>query len=62
MKSFLSFKLPEEQEEFESALNGSKYKGALEDLDNWLRGLAKYQDQETVSIEEVRQKLRELDV
>jgi cupin superfamily acireductone dioxygenase involved in methionine salvage len=56
----LEFQLPEEREEFELAQNGHKYKFALNDFDNWLRGLAKYEDKDVVSINEARDKLREL--
>ena len=32
MKATLSFNLPEEQEEFENAVNGSKYKWKMDDI------------------------------
>ena len=44
MKGILEFSLPEENEEFELAQNGFKYKIALDDMDNWLRGKIKYGD------------------
>jgi hypothetical protein len=59
MKATLEFELPMEREDFELAQNGHKYKIVLEDYDDWLRSLAKYQDKTEVSIEEARKKLRE---
>ena len=59
MKGILVFKLPEEQDAFDDAQKGTSYLCALEDMDNWLRQLSKYTDQETVTIDEARQKLRE---
>jgi hypothetical protein len=60
MKGILEFQLPEDQESFEYAQNGILYSMVLDDLDNWLRSKFKYEDQETISIEEVRSKLGEL--
>lgn len=59
-KATLTFSLPEEQEEFKLAQNGSLYSVAIYDLDNWLRGLIKYQDIEDIKVEEVRGKLQEI--
>lgn len=55
----LVFKLPAERSEFETAQNGGRYQSALSDIDNWLRALAKYEGKETVTIEDVRAKIRE---
>lgn len=42
-KGILEFNLPEEQEEFEQAQNGWKFKVALQEIDNeLLRSLVKY--------------------
>lgn len=64
MKAYLSFKLPEEKEEHELALNGAKYKYALDEMDEYLRKILKYDDTITTDKEsiykEVRDKLREL--
>jgi hypothetical protein len=56
----LIFKLPEETEDFELAQKAVCYKIALEDLDNWLRGIIKYTEQETINVQEVRDKLHEI--
>lgn len=59
-KASLSFILPEEQDDFNYAKNGVKYYLVLEELDNWLRAKMKYEDKESISIDEVRKQLREL--
>ncbi len=60
MKGVLEFNLPEDEEDFYYAQNGILYSIVLEDLDNWLRNKVKYEDQETISIEEVREHLTKL--
>ena len=62
MKGILEFNLsePGEREDFELAQNGYKYKLAIDDFDEWLRKLYKYEDKTEVSIEEARAKLREI--
>lgn len=42
MKAVLKFKLPEQREQFEASYNGSKYKSAIWDYDQWLRSEMKY--------------------
>lgn len=42
MKGVLEFNLPEEQKEFNLAQNGGYYKAVLDDLDNLLRNVIKY--------------------
>lgn len=62
MRGALTFKLPEEQEDFLIAQNGIKYKIALQDLDNWLRSKLKYaemSDQEHEIYNSCRSKLHE---
>lgn len=46
MKAILKFNLPEENEEFETASNGWKYKLILWNLDGHLRSKIKYEDLE----------------
>ena len=60
MEVTLKFKLPEEREEYEAYYNGPSDSAALDELDNWLRGLWKHTDQENISIEEVRKRIWEL--
>lgn len=60
MKGLLEFNLPDDEESFYYAQNGILYCIVLEDLDIWLRNKAKYEDQETISIAEVREYLSQL--
>jgi len=38
----LEFDTTEEQEEYYNAINGDNYRYLLQDLDNWLRDITKY--------------------
>lgn len=60
MKATLIFNLPEEKEDHLDALRGSSLKWAIEEFDQWLRQLRKYQDKEVVDIDEARAKLHEM--
>jgi len=42
MKAILQFTLPEEQEEFEAAQDGWKYRRIITDMDEHLRSIVKY--------------------
>ena len=42
MEAILKFNLPEEQVEFEEAINAGKYYSVLWDLDQYLRNFVKY--------------------
>jgi len=42
MKAILEFNLPEDQSDFDLAVNGAKAKVALWDMDQWLRSQTKY--------------------
>jgi len=44
MKAVLQFQLPEENEDFEAAFNGHKYKRAHWDFDQLLRSEMKYKE------------------
>lgn len=57
-KAILEFNLPEDENEFIFAKNGIKYSIVLDDLDNWLRGKTKYEDIDTITIDEVRSKMK----
>lgn len=62
MRAILAFKLPQEQAEFDAAVNGSLAKAVLWDIDNRLRGLLKHGDpsEETARLaEEIRQMIHE---
>lgn len=60
MRANLSFKLPEDRSEFQDAQDGTALRIALQEYDNWLRGMIKYEDKEMISTEEARKKLHEL--
>lgn len=63
MRVTLSFKLPEEQEEFELAQKAGHLSGVIDNLDNYLRSKIKYEDHpEAIHAiyEEIRSKLWEL--
>jgi len=59
-RAALYFKLPEEQDEHMSAVNGASYKFCIQDLDEKLRRLMKYEDAQSISIDEVRKMIVEL--
>jgi len=42
------------------AISAWKWRSAYQDMDNWLRALQKYEDIDTVKVDEARAKLREL--
>lgn len=56
----LKWKLPQEQQEFHDALNGTNYSIILSELDNWLRNKDKYEDQPKISVASVRAELLRL--
>ena len=60
MRAQLTFKLPEEQIEHMHAMQGTAYSIIINDLDQWLRQEQKYQQRESIPVEEVRDRLREL--
>lgn len=63
MQATLNFQLPEETDEHFQAVNGAKAFCCLDDLDNHLRGILKYQErpvEEAKIYQEIRDKLREL--
>jgi len=62
MKSVLEFDLPEENDDFLSAINGWKYNAIIFDLQNWLRSKYKHEDlteQEYDLIEKIREYIAE---
>ena len=59
MKATLEFSLPEETTEHRNALNGAKYILAAQEFDTFLRNKNKYEDIESLTIQEVRKALRD---
>ena len=66
MKATLEFNLPEDQPDFDLAVNGAKAQVVLWEMDQWLRAQYKYMPDEEYSEEryrtneECREQLREL--
>ena len=65
MKATLEFNLPEEQSDFDLAVNGAKAQSSLCDMDQWLRSQTKYapddiSDDTFEAFELCREKLREI--
>ena len=66
MKAILEFNLPEDQHDFELAVNGTKAQVALWEMDQWLRAQYKYMPDEEYSkdkyetFEKCREQLREI--
>ena len=56
----LIFKLPEEREDFELAQNAWKYKAMIDDIENKLRSWSKYEDMDTVTVDELRKIINDL--
>ena len=64
MKAVLKFNLPEDQNEFEFAIEGNKWWGVVWDMEQWLRSKTKYasddmSDDTYKAFEECREQLRE---
>jgi hypothetical protein len=63
MKASLRFNLPEETTEHQTALDGSKWKAVVEQMDETLRQKLKYEDlteEDDELIAEIREELRSL--
>lgn len=66
MEAILKFNLPEDQDDFDLAVNGAKAQVALWEMDQWLRSQYKYMSDEEYSkdkyetYEKCREHLREL--
>lgn len=57
MKITLEFDGFEEQEDYNNALNGWKYKAIVNDIRQMIRSKEKYTEEETISLDELRQYL-----
>ena len=66
MEAILKFNLPEDQQDFDLAVNGAKAQVALWEMDQWLRAQYKYMPDEEYSkdkyetFEKCRDQLREI--
>ena len=59
-KGKLIFDLPEEQDEFEQAYNGPKWRSMVQQLDNRLRDELKYNESLTIDRREAYEHVRQL--
>lgn len=59
MKAILEFDLPEESVDHQLALHGIDLKIAIDEFDNYLRGLIKHEEKYTIETQAVRDKLWE---
>lgn len=61
MKATLTFKLPDEMTEYNSAVHGAEYRCALNDINEYLRSQVKYNtklnDEQVQVIERIREEL-----
>jgi len=57
VKVILEFNGLEEQEEYQNALNGWKYRAIVNDIRQMIRSKEKYTEEETISLVELRQYL-----
>lgn len=64
MKAILEFSLPEDQSDFDLAVNGAKAQSALWEMDQYLRNELKYSDDRSFEdlklLQELRDQLREI--
>ena len=56
MKAKLTFNLPEEQEEFNDAINGNAFKAVIWELNQWMRSQIKHGD----LADDVHEKVQEI--
>jgi len=63
MEAILKYNLPEDNQEFQTAVNGNKYKWVIQEVDQYLRSEIKYNDKLSndtcKAFELVRDKIRE---
>lgn len=61
MEAVLKFNLPEEDLDFYNAINGTKFKVVLHEIDNHLRSIVKYSEDESKAdiAQNIREKLHE---
>jgi len=55
MKVTLEFDGVEEREEYETAINGWKYKSILNDIRKMVRSKEKYLDEDNIALDELKQ-------
>lgn len=63
MKAKLTFNLPDEESEFQDAINGNAYKAVIWELDQFLRSQLKHQempDEVSVKVLQIRDELHSI--
>lgn len=60
MKVILEFNLPDEQEEYDLAINGHKFAICLEEINSNIRQWSKYENRTSVTIEELRSMINDV--
>lgn len=60
MKHIIEFDPFEDKDELHAAINGMKYKLIIDDMYCWIRQMQKYEDKNTVEVDEIREKLNSL--
>lgn len=60
MKGVLEFDITEEKTDLERALKADSLVRVIEDYDNFLRGKLKYTEEETINLQEARDRLWEV--
>jgi hypothetical protein len=61
-RAYLKFDLPEDAESFKIACNAEDYKYAWDDLYNELRKKRKYEDKDSLTIEEIYDLIKEIEL
>ncbi len=59
-KVILEYQLPEELDEYETAMKGGNYHYILDEIKRYVRSLSKYDERELIPIEELADKINEL--
>ncbi len=60
MTATLTFQLPEEQDEFQTAVDGAKWRLTVQEMDEWLRVKVKHSEGDVSNYDEAREMLHEL--
>jgi len=60
MKATLQFNLPEDAHDFKQSCKGVEWSLMVYELDQWAREIQKYTEKNTLTADELREKIREL--
>lgn len=59
METFLAYKLPDDQQDYDDAINGHSWRRIVEELDEWLREQVKYGEKQETTYTTIRNRLWE---